>query len=57
MDSPVMSFLRFLGGFLLFISLSFGLTFGASKLAARKDAAQQTAAALTKLLEQHPGGN
>lgn len=52
--SPVGSFFRFLSGFLLFISLSFGITFAANAVANHRDGASQAASALKALLEQYP---
>jgi len=50
MESPVNSFLRYVLGFLLFISISFGVTFGVNALATRQTAAAQQAAALQALI-------
>lgn len=53
-QSPVNSFFRFVSGFLLFITLSFGITYAAQELASRKDGSAQAAAAIKAMLEQHP---
>ncbi|MBV9159643.1 MAG: hypothetical protein JO019_03555 [Candidatus Kaiserbacteria bacterium] len=50
--SPVSSFFRFLLGFLTFISVSFGVTYGVNVMAQAKDAAQHAAAAKAIMLEQ-----
>ena len=50
-DSPVGSFFKFLLGFLVFISVSFGVTFTVNKLAQAKDYSQAAAAAHAHLLE------
>lgn len=52
MQSSLNSFLKFFIGFMLFISLSFGLTFAVSKYTAAQDREHQTAAALQALLKQ-----
>lgn len=51
MESPVNSFLHYVLGFLLFITISFGVTFGVNTISARQTAAAQQAAALNALLE------
>lgn len=53
MASAVDSFFRFSLGFLLFIGLSFGVTFGVNAIAAQQTAAAQQAAALRALLGEH----
>ena len=50
--TPVGSFTRFAFGFLLFISISFGVTFAVQTYAAGQDAAKQQAAAAAAMLEQ-----
>lgn len=50
MASAVDSFFRFTLGFMLFIALSFGVTFGVNAVAAKQDAAAQQAAALRALI-------
>lgn len=51
-QAPLNSFLKFVIGFLLFISLSFGLTVAVSTYTAAQDQERQTAAALQALLAQ-----
>lgn len=51
-QSPVGNFLRFFLGFMLFISVSFGVTFAVNTLAEKQSAEQQTAAALQAMLGQ-----
>ncbi|MEN9561445.1 MAG: hypothetical protein RIQ56_718 [Candidatus Parcubacteria bacterium] len=55
MDSPVNSFLRYVLGFLLFISISFGVTFGVNAIATKQNAAAQQASALQALLKAGEG--
>ncbi len=50
--TPVGSFARFFFGFVLLISISFGLTFAVQKYATSQDAAKQQAAAAAAMLEQ-----
>ena len=50
--SPVGSFTRFLFGFTLLISISFGVTFAVQKYASGQDAQKQQAAALSAMLEE-----
>jgi uncharacterized membrane protein len=52
MGSPVNSFLRFFAGFVLFISLSFGITFTVNSYAAARKQAATAAAAQTLMLNQ-----
>jgi hypothetical protein len=49
--APLGSFLRFVIGFMLFISISFGVTYAVQKYAVGQQAQQQTAAALQAMLE------
>jgi hypothetical protein len=49
-ESAANSFLKFLFGFLIFISVSFGVTFTVNKLAMAKDLAQAAAAARASTL-------
>lgn len=51
-DSPVGSFLKFAIGFMVFISVSFGVTIAVNVYAQKQDAERQTAAALQAMLEQ-----
>ena len=53
MDSPVNSFLRFVIGFSVFISVSFGVTYAVQAAAVQKDKAAQSAAALQAMLEPY----
>ncbi|MDO8514638.1 MAG: hypothetical protein Q7S50_03785 [bacterium] len=50
--TPASSFARFSFGFLLLISISFGVTFAVQKYATSQDAARQQAAAAAAMLEQ-----
>jgi len=50
--SPVGSFTRFLFGFTLLISISFGVTYAVQKYATGQDAAKQQAAAVAAMLKQ-----
>ncbi len=50
--SPVSSFTKFLFGFTLLISISFGVTFAVQTYAAGQDAQKQQAAAAAAMLEQ-----
>ncbi|MEK7156741.1 MAG: hypothetical protein AAB790_02950, partial [Patescibacteria group bacterium] len=50
-SSPLSSFTRFLFGFTLLISISFGVTFAVQKYATGQDAAKQQAAAAAAMLE------
>ena len=50
--SPLSSFFRFLLGFLVFISISFGVTIAVNEYSISQDQAQQTAAALQAMLQQ-----
>ena len=52
MESPVGSFLRFFIGFMLFISISFGVALTVNSYTAKQSAEQQTAAALKAVLER-----
>ncbi|MCE9541036.1 hypothetical protein K8R03_00565 [Candidatus Kaiserbacteria bacterium] len=49
-ESPVGSFFKFLLGFLVFISVSFGVTFTVNKMAQAKDVSQAAAAARAQAL-------
>ncbi len=49
--TPLGSFTRFLFGFTLLISISFGVTFAVQTYATEQDAAQQQAAAAAAMLE------
>lgn len=51
-QAQVSSFLRFTIGFLLFITLSFAVTIGASTMAKAKDTKQAAAAAKALMLEE-----
>jgi len=51
MSSPVGSFLRFFLGFMLFISVSFGVTFAVNTLATDQAGEQQTATAIQAMLK------
>jgi hypothetical protein len=44
-ESPVNSFLRFFAGFVLFISLSFGITFSVNSYTTKRDAQRAAASA------------
>ncbi|HTR18432.1 MAG TPA: hypothetical protein VMH91_00410 [Candidatus Paceibacterota bacterium] len=46
------SFFRFVIGFLVFISVFFGVTIAVSKISASEEATQQTAAAEAAMLQQ-----
>jgi hypothetical protein len=48
--APLNSFLRFLLGFMLFISMSLGVTFAVNSYATSRDAATQQAAAAAVML-------
>ncbi len=48
-QSPAGSFLRFFVGFTVFISISFGVTYGVQTYAEKQDAAKLQAAALEAL--------
>jgi len=50
-QSSFSSFARFVIGFTLFISISFGVTFAVQTYASGQDAAQQQAAAAAAMLE------
>ena len=50
--SPVGSFFKYVLGFLVFISVSFGVTFAVNKVAQAKDAAQTASAAFSHMLEE-----
>jgi hypothetical protein len=50
-ESPVGTFLRFFFGFMLFISVSFGVTIAVNTLTEKQSADQQTAAALQAMLK------
>lgn len=52
-QAPVGSFVRFLVGFLTFISVSFGVTIAVNVYASTQDAESQAAAALSAMLKQH----
>ena len=49
--SPVNSFLRFFLGFMLFISISFGVTLAVNAYSAQQTASAQSAAALQAMLQ------
>ena len=49
-DSPVGNFLRFFLGFMLFISISFGVTFAVNSYSTQQAVEQQAAAALQAML-------
>lgn len=50
--SPVGSFTRFFVGFMLFITVSFGVTFAVQKYATSQDPVKQQAAAIAAMLVQ-----
>lgn len=50
--SPVGSFLKFVVGFLVFISLSLGLTIAVNDYTIAQQKSQQTAAAIQAVLQQ-----
>ncbi len=50
--SPVGSFFKFTLGFLVFISVSFGVTFAVNSVAQSKDATQAAAAATAHMLKE-----
>ena len=50
--NSVNSFLRFFTGFMLFISLSFGITLAVNSYTTKQDQEKQTAAALQAMLKQ-----
>ena len=50
MQSPVGSFLRFVVGFTVFITVSFGVTYAVNTYTTYKDAQDQTATALHAML-------
>jgi len=52
-ETPAVSFMHFLMGFLIFISLSVGLTIWVNSYTTKQAARQQAAAAKALLLEQH----
>jgi hypothetical protein len=49
--SPVGSFMRFLVGFTVFISVGFGVTYAVQTVATNQEQEQQTAAAIQAALE------
>lgn len=49
--TPTSSFFRFVIGFLVFITVFFGVTIAVSKISASEDAAQQAAAAEALMLK------
>jgi hypothetical protein len=51
--APVGSFVRFLVGFLTFISVSLGLTIAVNTYASAKDTQQAAAAAKALMLQKH----
>lgn len=51
MESPVGSFLRFVVGFSVFISVSFGVTYAVSTYTAMQEQEKQTAAAFEAMVE------
>lgn len=50
-ESPTGSFLRFVIGFFVFISIFFGVTIAVQSLSAKENAAQQAAAAEALMLK------
>jgi len=52
-QSPVGNFLRFFLGFMLFISISFGITFAVNSYTQKQSVDQQTAAALQAMLKHN----
>ncbi len=50
--APVGSFLRFVVGFMLFISISFGVTYAVNSYTTKQDTEKQTAAAIQAMLEK-----
>ncbi len=51
MESPVGSFLRFVIGFSVFISVSFGVTYAVSTYTVMQEKEQQTAAAFEAMID------
>lgn len=51
MESPVSSFLRFVVGFAVFISISFGITYAVNTISIAQEKEQQTAAAFQAMVE------
>lgn len=57
MPSPVSSFLRFVIGFSVFLSVSFGVTYTVNTISVKQEQERQTAAALKAMLgEKTPSG-
>ena len=57
MPSPVSSFLRFVVGFSVFLSVSFGVTYTVNTISIKQEQERQTAAALRAMLgEKTPSG-
>lgn len=50
MPTPVSSFLRFVVGFSVFLSVSFGVTYTVNTISEKQEAERQTAAALQAML-------
>jgi hypothetical protein len=50
MPSPVSSFLRFVVGFSVFLSVSFGVTYTVNTISEKQEMERQTAAALQAML-------
>ena len=50
MQSSLQSFLRFAIGFMVFISVSFGVTFAVNTISAKQEKERQTAAAFDVLM-------
>jgi ABC-type uncharacterized transport system permease subunit len=53
-ESPVNSFIRFFAGFVLLISLSFGITYTVNSYTTKNEAAAAMVAAQSLLLKQAP---
>ena len=51
-QTPSNSFFRFLIGFIVFIAIFFGVTFGVSQISASQEPQQQAAAAEALMLQQ-----
>jgi hypothetical protein len=57
MSSSVSSFLRFVLGFSVFLSVSFGVTYAVNTISIKQEQERQTAAALKAMLgEKTPSG-
>jgi len=54
MSAPVSSFLRFVVGFSVFLSVSFGVTYTVNTISVRQEQERQTAAALKAMIGETP---